>query len=97
MTDLRFQVLCEAYQPVRDTKRSLLTDLQSLGLDEIEAIHLTNRFASGKFPDARERILTVAPDVGSWLDDIDEVRARYEGILAQSRGVGWAVTRLIGI
>lgn len=53
--------------------------LRKQGLDEIEACHLSNRFASGKFPDGRGRLLKAAPNIEPLLlDQIEGLRLKYD-------------------
>jgi hypothetical protein len=72
------QTVNEVYRHLKIAKRALFRKLMALELGEIESTHLTNRFACGKFSDARDRILAHLPDASRLLNQIDERRKRYE-------------------
>lgn len=84
-TETEFQMLTDAYQRLCEAKQKLRTDLDGLGLSELEAAHLTNRFACGKFPDGRERLLIHLPDAALRLDEIDALNLEVQAHLASQQ------------
>lgn len=79
------QAMHDAYQRLLEAKHELYDRLMALGLGEIESIHLVNRYAWGKFADARVKVIAHLPDTGSLLDEIDRRRERYKRSMMATR------------